>query len=281
MSKSVSTVGFDDDKNLPAVIELDAAWGHEAVTADQLITPRLDIAQPTGRALKPSLPQYIDAARQGDIYNSITREVYKDVELLYAHHEHLYTLWTLFDEGGGFHGTRPIDDPEMLEEVKRQGGQFPSERERVSGHRELMVPSLGDNVHAVEQYTLYAVYGHPNLTEEDASPVTLTAKGVSITPFRNFISAMNGMRYRGQRVPFGALRWRLTTELDSRASGDSYKWAFRLADGATVNNPTPALIGRHDPRYVAGKQFHDLIAAGRVAAPDYAADAPSDDEVPF
>lgn len=275
MSKSVATVGFDADANLPAVIELDDAWGHDAVTADQLITPRLDIAQPTGAALKDGLPAYIEDARQGDFFNSVTREVYKGkqgVELLYAHHEHLYTLWTLFDEGGGFHGTRAIDDPEMLAEVKRQGGRFPSERERAGHQRELMVPSMGDNVQAIEQFVLYAVYGSPEISEENLSPVTITAKGVSITPFRNYISALNGMRYRGQRVPFGATRWRLMTELDQRASGDSYKWAFRLSQGATINNPLPALVGRNDLRYVAVKDFHELIAQGKVAAPDFQPD---------
>ncbi len=270
------------EPQLPAVIELDDAWGHDAVTADQLVMPRLDVAQPTSSFLKPAKPQYVKDARMGDLINSMTGAVYEGaegVELLYAHHTQLYTLWTLFDEGGGFHGTRAIDDPELVAEVKRVG-KYPGDRVQRTGQRELMVPTMGGNVHAVEQYTLYMVYGSPTLTEDNLTWATATFKSISINAFDRFISTMYAARYNNRKIPFGAFRWHLTTEFDQRAAGEAYKLRLTLANGATALNPEPALIGNHDPRYLSALQFHDAVTKGDVAV-DYAAEAVVDEAVPF
>ncbi len=87
------------------------AHGNEGVGADDLIIPRLEIVQAMSPCIDRSSAAYIDGAQVGDIYNSVTREVYGPrvlvVPVLFKKE---WLVWRDRQKGGGFRGSYPTPD---------------------------------------------------------------------------------------------------------------------------------------------------------------------------
>lgn len=75
--------------------------GNENVTSNDLVLPRLEIIQ----SLSPIREDNPDAV-EGCFFNSATMELLGDVVYLVPiTYKVEYIVWTIFDEGGGFHGS--------------------------------------------------------------------------------------------------------------------------------------------------------------------------------
>ena len=76
--------------------------GLENVRREDLVLPRLAIAQSTSKQLKPTSPLYIEKLKMGDLFNTVTGDVYGSSVLLIPL---IYTasriLFKDLDEGGG------------------------------------------------------------------------------------------------------------------------------------------------------------------------------------
>jgi hypothetical protein len=89
----------------PAHIRQDTQRGSENVGMKDLVMPRLEIVQALSPALKNGDAGYIQGAKQGDLNNSVTRELYGDgVLVVPVHYSEQYLVWKKFSEGGGFFG---------------------------------------------------------------------------------------------------------------------------------------------------------------------------------
>ncbi len=197
----------------------DAGLGAQNTRADELQTPFLAIAQSNSKILKRGDAKFVAEARPGDLYNTVTQEVYngeEGVEIMPCFRQSLYTLWTPIEEGGGFHGTRDIDDQEIAALIREQG-KFPAERIR-RGFDKALINSDGHQV--VEQVNLYVIYGGPAITEENFSHAVLAFKSTSIGVHRTFYTAAKAignaahsmMMGRGKEIAEGRFNNWMTKE---------------------------------------------------------------------
>lgn len=100
--------------SVPAYLQQSKGRGTENVTQDDLVIPRLEIVQDLSPARKEADPNYIPGAKEGMMYNNVTRELYgKEVILIPVMYRKEYLLWKDRKKGGGFGGAFPtLEDAE-------------------------------------------------------------------------------------------------------------------------------------------------------------------------
>ncbi len=94
----------EKDNTLPAHLRDFGNVGNENVTQSDIVIPRLGIIQATSPELDADDAKYIDGAKQGMFFNSLTREVFEEIRLCNIFYEMQYIIWRLRDFGGGFRG---------------------------------------------------------------------------------------------------------------------------------------------------------------------------------
>lgn len=96
--------------------------GLEDMTQSDRTTPFIGLIQGLSPEIDPSKPKYIEGATVGDIFNTVTREVYKSrdggIRVVPVVFQKLWTVWVPREAGGGFLGsyadaelTKPIFVP--------------------------------------------------------------------------------------------------------------------------------------------------------------------------
>lgn len=78
--------------------------GNENVGKDDIVIPRLSIVQALSPEADADDAKYIDGAKQGDLFNSLTREIFSEIRLCNIYYEMQYIIWKDRDSGGGFRG---------------------------------------------------------------------------------------------------------------------------------------------------------------------------------
>jgi len=86
--------------------------GSEGVSTDDLVIPRLELAQALSPCINKKKPEYIEGIEIGDLYNNITRENYgPNVNVVPVLFKKEYLIWKDRDSGdGGFRGAYPDHD---------------------------------------------------------------------------------------------------------------------------------------------------------------------------
>lgn len=89
----------------PAHIKVGLSRGNENVQMGDLVIPRLEIVQALSPCLKKSEPAYIEDSEQGDLFNSVTRQLYgKHTTICPVVFRKEYLVWKDRAKGGGFRG---------------------------------------------------------------------------------------------------------------------------------------------------------------------------------
>lgn len=86
---------------LPAFMQGAAPLGNENVSAEDLQIPRLKVLQQLSPELDDSKAAYVEGARAGDILNTVTKEVAKELTVANLYYEKKYNLWLKRELGGG------------------------------------------------------------------------------------------------------------------------------------------------------------------------------------
>ena len=100
-----SIVGFLAGDQMPAHLQQGTGAGNENVSSDDMTIPRLDIIQQLSPQLDPSNAKFIEGAKLGHIFNSLSSELYNHCFVINLHFE---TKWQVFKKrkfGGGFDGS--------------------------------------------------------------------------------------------------------------------------------------------------------------------------------
>lgn len=100
-----SVIGFLADDQLPAHLAQGTGAGNENVSTDDMTVPRLDIIQQLSPQLDPSSPKYIEGAKLGHVFNSLTGELYTHCFVINLHFETKYQIFKKRKFGGGFEGS--------------------------------------------------------------------------------------------------------------------------------------------------------------------------------
>lgn len=126
-AKGPSEVLDPRQANVPDYIRKGEGRGNENVEMADVVIPRIEIIQALSPALKANDPDYIEGAKQGDLYNSVTRELYgPSVTVVPVFFKKQYLCWKDRKKGGGFGGAfdtiadavariKEEDEPELWE----------------------------------------------------------------------------------------------------------------------------------------------------------------------
>jgi hypothetical protein len=115
MSKALVVADKPGPLALPDFVKSGSTRGREDITRDDLVLPRLAVAQPTSPELVDGDPKYIDGLRSGDLFNTLTKESYGKgpVQVVVLRAERPRAIeFNPLTEGGGIKDMNvPINDP--------------------------------------------------------------------------------------------------------------------------------------------------------------------------
>lgn len=230
--------------NTPAPMasrEADAGLGFENFNKSKdLKIPFLQIVQGLSPELKRTNPKYIEGAEQGDIFNNVTRKLYKmngpDVEpvkIIPITHIRVHNEWVKRTLKGGYVKTYP-------------DGMQPETTEGMDGNRKVK-ELVSSKDHCLVETVMHDVYVMDE--EEGAYEAIISMAGSNLGPSRDFTSKLfarkekktDGTRYT---PAFFDNVCALSTVLKPFPDGECY--VFRLD-----------LVGRTlDAQYSETKQLH-------------------------
>lgn len=120
--------------------------GSEDVSANDMILPRVDVLQALSPQIKKSDPAYIPGAEQGQIFNTVTGEIYgSSVTFIPVTFRKEYVLWKTRKAGGGFIGAFKSEQ----EAIRALAGvQNPDDCEVVESHQQF---SMILTYHGIEE----------------------------------------------------------------------------------------------------------------------------------
>lgn len=96
----------------------DNQMGNEEVGKDDLVIPRLAVIQAISPELDKSDPSYIPGAEVGMLFNTLTKELMSEIDVVSVMFTKPYLMWRDRKKGGGFGGQ--YDSVEEADEARSQ-----------------------------------------------------------------------------------------------------------------------------------------------------------------
>ena len=251
--KTTQVVASELDK----MLEADAGVGLENITTDDMQIPFIRIIQALSPQLQKDDPLYIKSAEQGDIFNTVSQEVYKQDEgitLVPAFFEKKFLEFQLRSSGGGFVRELAADDKDIAM-TNREGTieMLPNGNELVRTHQHLVIAMSADGTIA---------------------PSVLDMKKTQLKVSRRWNTLKNSARLpSGALMPIYGTAWQLTTVLEANDQG---KWFNYKLD--RINDVTPEI----EKMMLEARNMYQGVAKGEVKMAAASADEIAEkDEVPF
>jgi hypothetical protein len=248
-----------EDAQLPipvADLEQFAGEGFEGADKDSYAVPFLRILQALSPQCVEGDPEsYVDGAKPGLFYNTITQTLYeKELVLIPVHYGRSFIEWK--PGRGGF--------------VKDHGND-PSIRDRVVKTTEKNV-SILDNGNELSDTRNHFVLieGH-----EAEGPIIFSLSASGIKHSKKWMTVMNNLKLPGTMTtaPMFASRWKVSTVINKNDDGTWYQIGN--------NNGTKANFEGwvSKEQFEIAKQARELITSGNVEA-DWNSTVDKDDEAP-
>ena len=251
--KTTEVVASELDK----MLEADAGVGLENITTDDMQIPFIRIIQALSPQLQKDDPLYIKGAEQGDIFNTVSQEVFKQDEgviVVPAFFEKKFLEFQLRSSGGGFVRELAADDKDITM-TSREGTieMLPNGNELVRTHQHLVIAKSADGTIA---------------------PSVLDMKKTQLKVSRRWNTLKNSARLpSGALMPIYGTAWQLTTVLEANDQG---KWFNYKLD--RINDVTPEI----EKMMLEARNMYQGVAKGEVKMAAASADEIAEkDEVPF
>jgi len=130
VSKNDNELAIIDER--PDWVNEDSGRGSEDVTANDITLPRIDVLQALSPQIKRSNANYIEGAEQGQIFNTISGQLYgSEIRFVPVVFKREYIVWQDRDLGGGFRGAFAT---EQEAEQERRNLENPDSHEVVETH---------------------------------------------------------------------------------------------------------------------------------------------------
>ena len=251
--KTTSVVASELDK----MLEADAGVGLENITTEDMQIPFIRIIQALSPQLQKDDPLYIKGAEQGDIFNTVSQEIYKQDEgvvVVPAFFEKKFLEFQLRSSGGGFVRELAADDKDITM-TSREGTieLLPNGNELVRTHQHLVIAQSADGTIA---------------------PSVLDMKKTQLKVSRRWNTLKNSARLpSGALMPIYGTAWQLTTVLEANDQG---KWFNYKLD--RVNDITPAI----EKMMLEARNMYQGVSKGEVKMAAASADEiAKEEDVPF
>ena len=223
---------------------LEFAGEGAAFGADEMQIPFIRALQALSPQLNKKKPEYIDGAEQGDLFNTVTGQVWKGEEgvtIIPCYQVTKYLEFTPRDMGGGFRGEISPTNP-VLQQTTRQGSKE-------------LLPTGNELVKSDQHYCL-VLDG-----EGSFQPAVIDMKSTQLKVSRRWKTqiAMQKIKHpkTGQMItpPLFATEWKITTVEESNDQGSWFNPSVEKV----------GLVGERDLMLEA-KAFRDSVAAGEAKA---------------
>lgn len=240
----------------------DAGAGYEGTTSSDYALPYLAVAQKGSPQVNADKGAFIEGARAGMFYNTVTHELYDGkgdgVLFIPVHREHTIVKFTPRAQGGGFVGVLDPSEREWLDAVERF-------KKVPRGSDQKKPISLDGKVEYVETFNVYGLLVREG--GQDYEPVVLGLAGSKRKPYRQWMTKARGIRIRqedGRTIepPLFAHVWRIKTVFQE---GNGNDWYSIIANFGG-KDAAESRLGPNDPLYLAAKNFRDLVKSGTAKA---------------
>ena len=242
---------------LDKMLEADSGAGLENITTEDMQIPFIRIIQALSPQLQKDDPLYIKGAEQGDIFNTVSQEIYKQDEgvvVVPAFFEKKFLEFQLRSSGGGFVRELAADDKDITMTSRENTIELlPNGNELVRTHQHLVLAQSADGTIA---------------------PSVLDMKKTQLKVSRRWNTLKNSARLpSGALMPIYGTAWRVTTVLEANDQG---KWFNYKLD--RINDVTPEI----EKMMLEARNMYQGVSKGEVkmaAAP--ADDMAKEEDVPF
>lgn len=242
-----SQVAIKEEKSTALALSMDdmaqdSGGGFEGVTAKDVTVPYLSILQSGSPQVKRGDPAQIPGAAEGDIFNTATKEVYKDgLRLIPCAFQKRYVEWVDRDAGGGFVASH-ADEAILLQTTKDDKGKM----RLASGN-----------------VVVTTAYHYVLVMREDGSfyPAIMAMSSTQLKKSRDWIGLMQGLKIktsRGMVTP-------ATYSHSYKCQTTTQKNNFGTWQGWDLSAPT--MLDSNE-LYAIAKAFSQSVNEGTVKAAD-------------
>ena len=251
--KTTQVVASELDK----MLEADAGVGLENITTEDMQIPFIRIIQALSPQLQKDDPLYIKGAEQGDIFNTVSQEIYKQDEgvvVVPAFFEKKFLEFQLRSSGGGFVRELAADDKDITMTSRENTTELlPNGNELVRTHQHLVIAKSADG---------------------SIAPSVLDMKKSQLKVSRRWNTLKNSARLpSGALMPIYGTAWQVTTVLEANDQG---KWFNYKLD--RVNDITPAI----EKMMLEARNMYQGVSKGEVKMAAASADEiAKEEDVPF
>lgn len=258
VKKSNNSLMFAVDDSAMNKMSEDAKTYVDDTNPDDIAIPRLRILQSASDQVKKSSPEYINGAEEGDLYNTLSKTVFKaedGVLFVPAKRRVVYLEWKDQASGGGLVNNFGEDPTEFLNAEVGENGKRLSK----AGH---------------EIVKTYDFFGYVlDIKASKASEVVISMSKTSAKKAKNWNTVIRQLAdpKSGKQLPEYAGVYKLTTVAESNDKGSWFNFNIESV-GYTLGVPAiGALV------YEKAESFAKLIAENSVKAAAYENEGGSSD----
>lgn len=247
----------------PIAMEEDAGVGFEGTTAEDFAVPFLVILQKGSPQVDEDKDEWIEGAKPGMLFNTVTHELYLEVDVVPCAYQRMMCLWAPRDSGGGFKGHYKLDDPAVLGAERDEKGRF-----LMAGTSDYFMDTRYHFVLVVKEHGLF---------EQAIIGMTST----QIKKSRQWMSRMDSLRLQNQagafyKPPMFGFIYHLSTETEENAQGTWKGWKVEPVRQLGTS-PNDGVL------YAAAREFAKKALADKVkmSTPEGGSPNGAEGDVPF
>ena len=247
--------------DLSSLLEEEAGAGLENFTTDDMQIPFIRILQALSPQLNKQDSMYMKGAEQGDIFNTVSQQVFRAEEgiiVVPCFFEKKFLEFALRSSGGGFIRELSPDDKDITLTTREGAAEIlPSGNELVRTHQHL--------VQVMDPETKLC------------SPAVLDMKKTQLKVSRRWNTMKNGIRLpSGKPMPLYGTAWSIKTIAESNDQGSWYN--YKVDRVTEMTKELEAMMLEARTMYQSFRKGEIKMAA---ASADEMSSSQKDEEIPF
>ena len=216
-----------------------AGNGMENVTGADVTIPFLGIVQDLSPQKQEGDPKFIQGAKVGDLFNTVTNELYgQSVHIVPCCKDSVYVEWVPRDQGGGFVAIHELNSDVVRTAKDNSTDQFKLKTEN------------GNDL--VETHYVYGMLIHGPEGKTSETPIVIAFTSSKIKVYRSQL--MTRIRTMKGNPPMFAFRFKVSSLRDKNKQGQPYS-NFKIE---------PACGSMTTSINLPGSDYHNLLVEGKA-----------------